>query len=135
MPGSATAGDADRKPPRRIVVVGAAGRLGAALARTWRDRGFHVHGLTRAQLDLTDDAAMRAALQPLEFDVLVNCAAQTNVDRCETHRDEALRINGEAVRTMGEICAAKNRRCVHISTDYVFDGALDRPYTEEDEPR
>jgi dTDP-4-dehydrorhamnose reductase len=63
----------------------------------------------------------------------VNCAAQTNVDRCETHMEEAMRINAHAVHTLAEICARKGARCVHISTDYVFDGGKNTPYTEEDE--
>ena len=69
----------------------------------------------------------------LDFGALVNCAAQTNVDRCETHPDEAMQINAHAVRTLAEICTAKGARCIHISTDYVFDGAKSRPYTEEDD--
>ena len=117
----------------KIVIVGSGGRLGAALAREGKSAGDEVTGFTHAQLDLLDDSAIRAALEPLEFDVLVNCAAQTNVDRCETHPEEAMRINAGAVRTLAEVCTEKGRRCVHISTDYVFDGAKTTPYTEEDE--
>ncbi len=116
----------------RIVIVGSGGRLGAALARQWGALGDEIIGFNHASLDLADDGELRAKLGALEFDVLVNCAAQTNVDRCETHPDEAQRLNAGAVRTIAEICAAKQRRCVHISTDYVFDGAQTRPYTEED---
>ena len=116
----------------RIVVLGSGGRLGAALVREWTAAGQNVVGLNRQQADLAEDAALHAALDPLEFDVLVNCAAQTNVDRCETHPEEAFRINGEAVGTVAQICAKKGARCVHISTDYVFDGAKRKPYTEGD---
>jgi dTDP-4-dehydrorhamnose reductase len=111
----------------QTVILGSGGRLGAALQREWGAIGF-----TRAQLDITDPAALEAALGPLDFDVLVNCAAQTNVDRCETHPDEAYAINRDAVRTIARLCSAKGARCVHISTDYVFEGAQRIPYIEED---
>ena len=117
---------------RRIVVAGAGGRLGTALVREWKSAGEDVLGFNRQELDLSRPDQLRAVLQPLEFGVLVNCAAQTNVDRCETHPDEATQINAHAVRTLAEICAAKSIRCIHISTDYVFDGTKRTPYTEED---
>jgi dTDP-4-dehydrorhamnose reductase len=116
----------------KIAIVGSGGRLGAALARTWSGAGEQIIGFTHASLDLADDAQLRAKLEPLDFDVLVNCAALTNVDYCETHEAEAMRINAEAVRTIGEICAVKGRRCIHISTDYVFDGLKRGPYVESD---
>ncbi|MEZ0258693.1 MAG: sugar nucleotide-binding protein, partial [Chthoniobacter sp.] len=68
---------------RTIVIVGSGGRLGAALLREWRTRGEQVLGFNRELLDLGDLSAIRERLEPLDFDVLVNCAAQTNVDRCE----------------------------------------------------
>ncbi len=116
----------------RIIVTGAGGRLGAALVREWNTAGLDVIGFGRQELDLAQPEQMRRALEAVEFGVLVNCAAQTNVDRCETERDEAMRINADAVRTLAEICKAKGARCVQISTDYVFDGAKTSPYTEED---
>jgi dTDP-4-dehydrorhamnose reductase len=118
---------------RRIVVTGAAGRLGAALVREWTEAGEDVRGFSRQELDLANMELLHGVLGPLDFGVLVNCAAQTNVDRCETHLDEAMQINAHAVRTLAEICAAKGARCIHISTDYVFDGEKNTPYTEEDE--
>jgi dTDP-4-dehydrorhamnose reductase len=116
----------------KIAIIGSGGRLGAALARTWRGEGNEIIGFNHASLDLADDAQLHAALDPLDFDVLVNCAALTNVDYCETHEAEAMRINADAVRTIGQICSAKKRRCLHISTDYVFDGRKREPYTESD---
>ena len=117
----------------RIIVTGAGGRLGAALVREWKAAGLDVLGFGRQELDLAKPEQMRRALDAIDFGVLVNCAAQTNVDRCETEREEAMQINAHAVRTLAEICKAKEARCVHISTDYVFDGAKRAPYTEEDE--
>ncbi len=116
----------------KIVIVGSGGRLGAALAREWAARGDDIAGFNHATLDLGDSAALHAALAPLDFDALVNCAALTHVDYCESHEDEAYRINAHAVADLGEICAAKNARMIHISTDYVFDGEKRTPYLEAD---
>ena len=115
-------------------MIGAGGRLGAALAREYAQE-YDVAGFNHAQLDLGQPEQMRARLGPLEFDVLINTAAQTNVDRCETEREEAFALNAEAPRVLAEICRAKGARFVHISTDYVFDGEKRAPYTEEDEAR
>jgi dTDP-4-dehydrorhamnose reductase len=120
---------------RRIVIVGSGGRLGAALLREWRARGDDVLGLNRALLDLSDFQQIHERLEPLEFDALVNCAAQTNVDRCEAEPEEAFRINSAAVASLADVCSRKKARCIHISTDYVFDGEKREPYTEDDEPR
>jgi dTDP-4-dehydrorhamnose reductase len=119
---------------RRIVVVGAGGRLGAALVREYA-REFEVVGFNHAQLDLGAPEQLRSTLGSLDFDVLVNAAAQTNVDRCETHQEEAFALNAEAPRVLAEMCRAKKARFIHISTDYVFDGEKRQPYTEEDEAR
>ena len=119
----------------RIVIVGSGGRLGAALAREWRGAGDEVVGFDHAALDLASDAMISEKLGALDFDVLVNCAALTNVDYCETHPDHAFAINAEAVRSLAELCQRKQRRCIHISTDYVFDGEKRTPYVEEDEAR
>lgn len=117
----------------RVAIIGSGGRLGAALTREWRRLGHDVLGFNHAALDLADGIALQQALERADFDVLVNCAAQTNVDRCETHPVEAMRINAEAVQIMAELCRIKGRRCIHISTDYVFSGARKLPYIEEDE--
>ena len=119
---------------KRVVIVGAAGRLGAALVREYAGT-FDVIGFNHAQLDLGAPEQMRATLGGLEFDALINTAAQTNVDRCETHLEEAFALNGEAPGVLAEICARKKARFIHISTDYVFDGEKREPYTEEDEAR
>jgi len=119
---------------RRVVIIGAGGRLGAALAREYA-RDVQVIGFSRAQLDLGAPDQLRSTLEGLEFDALINAAAQTNVDRCETHQEEAFALNAEAPRVIAAICRAKAARFIHISTDYVFDGEKREPYTEEDEAR
>ena len=119
---------------RRVVIVGAGGRLGAALAREYGSE-FDVIAFNHAQLDLGKPAQMRETLGALNFDVLINAAAQTNVDRCETQVEEAFALNAEAPRVLAEICAKKKARFIHVSTDYVFDGEKREPYTEEDEAK
>ena len=115
----------------RIVILGAGGRLGAALAREYQDQ-FDVVGFNHAQLDLADPKQIRAKLSPLEFDLAINAAAFTNVDLCESKRDEAFVINAEAPKVLAEICRDKGAKLIHISTDYVFDGEKRQPYVEED---
>ena len=118
---------------RRVAIVGAAGRLGAALAREYK-REFAVLGFSREQVDLAKPAQIAARLSEAEFDLLINCAALTNVDYCESHRDEAFLVNAQAPRLLAQICQEKAARLVHISTDYVFDGKQNTPYVEENSP-
>jgi dTDP-4-dehydrorhamnose reductase len=118
----------------KIVIVGARGRLGAALRREY-ERKFDVVAFGHAQLDLADAARVRETLGAFQFNVLINCAAFTNVDLCETEREQAFRINAQAPRVLAEICSERNAKLIHFSTDYVFDGDKREPYTEDDEPR
>ncbi|MEO7168143.1 MAG: dTDP-4-dehydrorhamnose reductase [Spartobacteria bacterium] len=119
------------KKKLKIVVLGAGGRLGAALTREYAAAG-EATGFTHAELDLGQLETLRSTLAPLPFDVLINAAALTNVDYCEDHRDEAIRLNAEAPQVLAEICREKGARFIHVSTDYVFDGEKRAPYTEED---
>ncbi len=120
---------------RKIVIIGSGGRLGAALVRAWRAAGDEVIGFNHALLDIGDFRQVHETLGDIEFDALVNCAAQTNVDRCEKEPEEAMHLNSQAVATIADACTRKKARCVHISTDYVFDGEKRTPYTEQDEAK
>ena len=117
----------------RIAVIGANGRLGAALAREYA-LDFEVTSYKRGQLDLGKLDQIRSRLSETEFDLLINCAALTNVDYCESHREEAFLINAEAPCLLAQIANGKSARLIHFSTDYVFDGKQQVPYTEEDKP-
>lgn len=119
----------------RTVIVGSGGRLGKALARVFSAAGHSVTGFDRAALDLASKTAIAAALEPLAFDLLINAAAATNVDRCETDPAEAYAVNAAAPAFLARAARAKGARMIHISTDYVFDGETRRPLTEEDSPR
>ena len=116
----------------RLLVTGAAGQLGHDLVAACRAAGDDVRGLDRQSLDVGDRARVAAVVAEIRPDVVVNCAAWTAVDACESDPDRAMRDNGEAVGWMREACEATGAHLVQISTDYVFDGTLDRPYTETD---
>jgi dTDP-4-dehydrorhamnose reductase len=115
----------------KIAIIGANGRLGAALAREL-GRDFEVTSFERSQLDLSQLDRVRSVIAEVEFELLINCAALTNVDYCESHREEAFLVNAEAPRLLAEIANGKSAKFIHISTDYVFDGKQQVPYTEED---
>jgi dTDP-4-dehydrorhamnose reductase len=116
----------------KIVVLGAGGRLGAALMRECREK-HEVADFNHAQLDLASLDDVRGKLGTMSFEVLINAAAFTNVDACETERERAFLINAEAPGVLAEICNAKTARLIHFSTDYVFDGEKRAPYTEGDQ--
>ncbi|MEY2526321.1 MAG: dTDP-4-dehydrorhamnose reductase [Verrucomicrobiota bacterium] len=115
----------------KIVIIGSGGRLGAALMREFADK-FDLTGFNHAQLDLADAKQIHTKIDNLDFGVLINSAAFTNVDLCEKERDQAFAINAEAPRLIAEICRDKNAKFIHISTDYVFDGENREPYVESD---
>ena len=115
----------------KIAIIGANGRLGAAFAREYA-RDFELTSFERRQLDLGQLDRVRSALAATKFELLINCAALTNVDYCESHREEAFVVNAEAPRLLAEIANEKSARLVHFSTDYVFDGKKTDPYVEED---
>jgi dTDP-4-dehydrorhamnose reductase len=116
----------------RVVVLGAGGQLGVDTSHCCSAHGDHVITFTHEQLDVTQRDAVLAALTSTKPDVVVNCAAWTNVDGCEGDPDRALAVNGMAVRFIAEACDRAGSHLVQLSTDYVFDGELDRPYHEWD---
>jgi len=118
----------------KIVIIGSSGRLGAALMREYRDR-YDVAGFNRAQLDLSNLNDVRERLRVTNLDVLINAAAFTNVDLCETERDRAFLINAEVPGILARICREKRAKLIHFSTDYVFEGEKRAPYIEEDKAK
>src|ERR1700719_1677712 len=114
----------------KIVLLGSGGRLGAALRRAYRPK-FEVVGFNHAELDLSNPDEIRQKIENLGFDILINSAAFTNVDLCETEKGQAFAINADAPRLLAEICGQKNAKLIHISTDYVFDGEKRDAYTED----
>ncbi len=127
----------------RALVVGATGLLGrkvlGAFDKTWAvasatRAGLSVAGESAYILDLTQRGAVKAALQDAKPDLVVNAAAMTNVDACETDRRGAWAVNVWGVETLAEAALAVGARLIHVSTDYVFDGDAG-PYPEEAAPR
>ena len=118
----------------RWLVTGAAGMLGQDLVTVLERGGETVTALTHGDLDITDGAAVRAAVRTWRPDVVVNCAGWTAVDAAETAEAAALRLNGEAVAGLAAACAGSGACLVQPSTDYVFGGHATRPYAEDDGP-
>ncbi len=118
----------------RVLVTGAAGQLGRELTRHCARVGDDVVALERAQLDVGDPGAVSQAFATHRPEVVLNAAAWTAVDACESNPARAFRDNADAVRWLRDACDATGAHLVQLSTDYVFDGTLDRPYREDDEP-
>jgi dTDP-4-dehydrorhamnose reductase len=118
----------------RLLVTGAGGQLGHDVVTTAERAGDAVLALGRADLDVTDRAAVLQAISAWKPDVVAHCAAWTAVDACESEPERALAINGLAVRWVAEACDRAGSHLIHVSTDYVFDGTIDRPYHEFDRP-
>jgi dTDP-4-dehydrorhamnose reductase len=116
----------------RWLVTGAAGMLGRDLMALLDQSGTTATGLTRQDLDVTDAAMVRTAINRLQPDIVVNCAAWTAVDLAESHEDEALAVNGHGAANLAAACASVGARMVQLSTDYVFDGTARQPYAESD---
>jgi len=116
----------------RILVTGAGGMLGSAVAATAMAAGHDVGARERSQLDITDAGAVDDALASEPWDAVVNCAAWTDVDGAEDHEEEATLVNGEGPANLARACAASGVRLVHVSTDYVFAGDKEGPYVESD---
>jgi dTDP-4-dehydrorhamnose reductase len=116
----------------RWLILGAGGMLGQDLLTALDAAEQDVAGLTRTELDVTDEATVAAGVAAAKPDVVVNCAAWTAVDDAESHEDEALAVNGTGAAHVAQACAETGARLVHLSTDYVFAGDAARPYAEGD---
>lgn len=114
----------------KVLVTGAGGQLGSDLVTAFRDH--EVVGLARADLDVTDEPAVVAAIRDHAPDLVVHAAAFTKVDACESEPDTAWRVNALGSWWVARACALAGAAMVAVSTDYVFDGTATRPYTEFD---
>jgi len=118
---------------KKILVTGANGQLGQSIAKfvsTYKDLEFTF--VTQEKLEFDPLENIDAFFQDKVFDVVVNCAAYTAVDKAETEYELANLVNHLAVKRIAEICKAKDMSLIHISTDYVFNGKNYRPYVETD---
>jgi dTDP-4-dehydrorhamnose reductase len=123
-------------PSERVaVVLGARGTLGVALVEALPRAGFRIGAApSHADCDIRDERAVRAVCADARPDVVFNAAAYTNVDRAEDEPDLAREINAAGAETVARVAAAAGAAVVHYSTDFVFDGELERPYVETDPP-
>ena len=117
----------------RVLVTGAHGLLGAAIARAFADCE-HVEAADRRTLDITDAGAIEAMAERVRPDAIVNCAAYNDVDGAETNAEQALEVNAFAVLALARVARDRGAAFVHYSTDFVFDGEAARPYQETDAP-
>jgi dTDP-4-dehydrorhamnose reductase len=118
---------------KTILVTGANGQLGQEIARsTTQYSSVDFLFLTREQLDIQDSDAVRQYLNDHTVDFLINCAAYTAVDKAEEEKEQAFLINATAPALLAKACKEQGSQFIHISTDYVFDGAAIVPYKETD---
>lgn len=115
-----------------VVVLGSGGRLGGALVRHLRQSGRRVVAFDHRALDLTRPEIIRDRLEPLQFDAVVNAAALTSLEACEEDPVQADAANARGPALVASLCAARGARLVHVSTDYVYDGARPGSRTEDD---
>ncbi len=106
--------------------------LGQDMAAVCRGRGYEVRVYDLPEFDITNQDHLRQAVEAA--DLVINCAAYTNVDGAESQTELAHRVNGEAVGRLGQLAQHGGKWVLHFSTDFVFDGRLDRPYVETDPP-
>jgi dTDP-4-dehydrorhamnose reductase len=115
----------------RVAVTGAKGQVATSLIER-AGSGVEVVALSRPAFDLEHRGAIIAGLENARPDVVINAAAYTAVDKAEAEEPLAVRVNGEGAGHVAEAAARLSVPLLHLSTDYVFDGMLDRPYREED---
>lgn len=116
----------------RIAILGGKGMLGTDLADICKQQGFDVKVFDLPEFDITNSQQLKQAVGAAE--VIVNCAAYTNVDGAESEVDLAYQVNAAAVGRLGAFAKDADKWVLHISTDFIFDGRLNTPYVETDTP-
>ena len=117
----------------KVMVLGTRGMLGSDLV-VGLSPHHAVVGVDKEEFDITDKEATSAAMGEIKPDVVLNCAAWTDVDGCERDPDRAFEVNAGGAGSVAMGAAGCGARLIYISTDFVFDGRKEKPYTEEDEP-
>ena len=119
---------------KRVLVTGANGQLGLALQEAAKDSNLDLIFKDKNALDITNAEEVNKVFATQSFAICINAAAYTHVDGAEANKALAYAINATAVETLAKVCKQHGCWLIHISTDYVFDGTLDRPYTPSDTP-
>jgi dTDP-4-dehydrorhamnose reductase len=113
-----------------VFILGGKGMLGSDLAKTCEQEGIDIRILDLPEFDITNHRQFEKTFENTQ--IIINCAAYTDVDGAENNPDLAYKVNAEAVGRLGTFAFKHNKWILHISTDFVFDGELDRPYSESD---
>jgi dTDP-4-dehydrorhamnose reductase len=117
----------------RVVVTGAAGQLGKDVLLELARKNHQAYGLDRQQLDITIEKDVMAYISEVKPDVILHCAAYTNVDAAEENEDAAYAVNAAGTEYLAKAASQTGAKMLYVSTDYVFDGSANEPY-EVDEP-
>ena len=118
---------------KKILILGATGLLGSQVFRYLSQGPYDVKGASHQDLDITRGQQVSIWMERLHPDVVINCAALSNVDYCEKHPDEAFKVNAEGVKNIClPLIEDVRAKFIHVSTDYVFDGRKEIPYQESD---
>lgn len=118
----------------KVLITGANGMVARAAIRHCSSIGDDVAGLTRDELDITDRDAVRESVERFRWDMILNCAAYTDVDGAETHEDACFKVNALGVENLAAAASEFGARFVTISTDYIFDGQKTGFYSTQDTP-
>jgi len=126
---------------KSILIVGSQGMLGREVVEvlqqdSWIQTfgGGEIHACDIDEIDITDPQSIAQGFERFTAELLINCAAYTDVDGCETNRRQAFAVNGDGPGHLARACRAHHSKLIHISTDFVFNGRGDRPYQPEDPP-
>jgi dTDP-4-dehydrorhamnose reductase len=122
-----------------ILVVGAKGMLGCEVVSAldgdpWKTKiaSCQVHAVDLEEIDITKTVSVKKCFNSTQPQLVINCAAYTDVDGCETHRDIAMAVNGDGPGNLALACREHKAKLIHISTDFVFDGKKNAPYLPDD---
>jgi dTDP-4-dehydrorhamnose reductase len=121
------------RPRRRVLLTGAGGMLGSDLSSVLAGAGHEVFARPKSDLDITREPEIARAFREIQPHIVVNCAAFTRVDDCESD-PRAVDVNARGVGLLADACLRRDAHLVQISTDFVFDGSKRAPYTEADSP-
>ena len=115
---------------QKVLITGANGQLGKELVELFTEKGFEVYGLGRDKMDITNQAQVQEVINTLKPNIVLHSAAHTQVDLAESEPEQAFSINAYGTRNVAVAAEAVGAKLVYVSTDYVFDGTTDEPYTE-----
>src|SRR5579863_3586899 len=119
----------------RVAVIGANGQLGMDVVHAFKNNGDEVSPLTHSDIELSSMDPVSNCLESLQPNIIVNTAAMHHVENCERNPQNAFAVNGLGARNVALVARSIGATLMHVSTDYVFDGAKGSPYEESDAPR